>query len=133
MGVRQLTLAVATLIACATAQAQEPQVQSTVPMAMLYISIPLGATAAKEHTLGYGVALQGKRPYETVRVDSRMLNAFEGALAGIEAKWLVAGGVVVASGVYWSRKDSGRSGSQQNPNPPPPPSSCPQPSDPCHK
>ena len=133
MGVRQLTLVAAALIASAPAQAEESQVQNTVPMTMLYVSIPLGATTAKERTLGYGIAFQGKRQYETVHVDSRMLNAFESVLAGIEAKWLIAGGVVVASGVYWSRKDSGRSDNRQNPNPPPPPSSCPQPSDPCHK
>jgi hypothetical protein len=56
-----------------------------------------------------------------------MLNAFEGVLAGLEAKWLIAGGVAVAGGVYLSRRNDGRSASysnsqnnQQN-NPPPPP------------
>ena len=140
MGVRQLTLLAAALIASAPAQADEPQVQNTIPMTMLYISIPVGATTAKERALAYGFALQGKRQYETVYLDTRMLNAFEGVLAGIEAKWLIAGGLAVAGGVYLSRKDSTRSEGysssqnqqqhqQQNQNTTPPPP-C---TDPCAK
>ena len=136
MEVRQLTLLAAALIASAPAQADELQVQSTVPMTMLYVSVPIGATNAKERALAYGFALQGKRQYETVYLDSRMFNAFEGVLAGIEAKWLIAGGLAVAGGVYMSRKDGGRSdgysssqNNQQN-NPPPAPPPC---TDPCAK
>ena len=127
MAVRQFTLVAAALIASAPAQADETQLQATVPMTMLYVSVPIGATAAKERTLAYGLALQGKRQYETVYLDSRMFNAFEGVLAGLEAKWLIAGGLAVAGGVYLSRRNDGRSASysnsqnnQQN-NPPPPP------------
>ncbi len=134
MGVKQLTLLATALIASAPAQAQEPQVQSTVPTTMLYVSIPIGGTTAKERTLAYGFALQGKRQYETVYLDSRMFNAFEGVLAGIEAKWLIAGGLAVAGGAYMSHKDSRRSDNysssqnkQQNAPPPPP---C---TDPCAK
>jgi len=136
MEVRQLTLLAAALIASAPAQADELQVQSTVPMTMLYVSVPIGATNAKERALAYGFALQGKRQYETVYLDSRMFSAFEGMLAGIEAKWLIAGGLAVAGGVYMSRKDGGRSdgysssqNNQQN-NPPPAPPPC---TDPCAK
>jgi len=136
MAVRQLALLAAALIAAAPAQADEPQLQSTVPMTMLYVSIPIGATTPKERALAYGFALQGKRQYETVYLDSRMFNAFEGVLAGIEAKWLIAGGLAVAGGVYMSRKDGGRSDgysssqNQQQNNPPPPPPPC---TDPCAK
>ena len=136
MGVKQLTVLAAALIASAPTQAQESQIQSTVPMTMLYVSIPVGATTAKERTLSYGFALQGKRQYETVYLDSRMFNAFEGLVAGIEAKWLIAGGLAVAGGVYMSRRDGGRSDSysgsqnnQQNSTPPAPPP-C---TDPCAK
>jgi len=130
MAVRQFTLVAAALIASAPAQADETQLQATVPMTMLYVSVPIGATAAKERTLAYGLALQGKRQYETVYLDSRMFNAFEGVLAGLEAKWLIAGGLAVAGGVYLSRRNDGRAASysssqnnQQN-NPPPPPPPC---------
>jgi hypothetical protein len=110
--------------------------QSSAPMTMFYVSIPLGAATAKERAPSYGFALQGKRQYEAVRVDSRMLNAFESLLGGIEAKWLIAGGVVVAAGVYAASKDDRRSetysGSQnQQQNASPPPANC-QP-DPCNK
>jgi hypothetical protein len=134
MAVRQFTLLAAALIASVPAQADETQIQATVPTTMLYVSVPLGATAAKERALAYGLALQGKRQYETVYLDSRMLNAFEGVLAGLEAKWLIAGGLAVAGGVYLSRRNDGRAASysssqnnQQN-NPPPPPCT-----DPCPK
>jgi hypothetical protein len=130
MAVRQFILVAAALIASAPAQADETQIQATVPMTMLYVSVPIGATAAKERTLAYGLALQGKRQYETVYLDSRMFNAFEGVLAGLEAKWLIAGGLAVAGGVYLSRRNDGRAASysssqnnQQN-NPPPPPPPC---------
>jgi hypothetical protein len=72
---------------------------------------------------------RGKQ-YETVYLDRRMFNAFEGVLAGLEAKWLIAGGLAVAGGVYLSRRNDGRAASysssqnsQQN-NPPPPPPPC---------
>ena len=138
MEVRQLTLLAAALIASAPAQADETQLQATVPMTMLYVSVPIGATAAKERTLAYGLALQGKRQYETVYLDSRTFKAFEGVLAGIEAKWLIAGALAVGGGIYMSRKDDRRQDNyqssqnqqqqQQNNAPPPPPCT-----DPCGK
>ena len=136
MAVKQLTLVAAALIASAPAQADETQIQNTVPMTMLYVSVPLGGTTAKDRSLAYGLALQGKRQYETVYVDSRTFNAFEGALAGLEAKWLIAGGLAVAGGVYLSRRSDDRANSysssqnqqQNNSLPPPPPCT-----DPCAK
>ena len=60
-----------------------------------YFSLPLdGQRHAKENTLAAGFAIQGRREYEKVTVDSRMINHFLGG--GIEAKWIVAG--VVAAG-----------------------------------
>jgi len=101
--------------------------QTATPMTMFYVSIPLGGHTAKERAPAYGFALQGKRQYETIAVDTRTLSAFEGVLAGIEAKWLIVGGVVAAAGVYAVSKDKGRSSSysssqndqQNNPTPPP--------------
>jgi len=89
----------------------------------------------------YGLALQGKRQYETVMIDSRTFNLAEGLLAGIEAKWLIAGGLAVAGGVYLASKDKGRSNNysssqnqQQQNQPPqqPAPPGC-DPNDPCKK
>ena len=64
------------------------------PGIKFYFSVPLDAANAKEQTLAAGFAIQGRREYETVHVDSRMINHLFGG--GIEAKWVIAG--VVAAG-----------------------------------
>ena len=140
MGVKPA--AVAALVAAAfvsSASSAEDLItpQTGTPMTMFYVSIPLGGDTAKQRAPSYGLAFQGKRQYETVLVDSRMLNLAEGLLAGIEAKWLIAGGLAVAGGVYLANRDNGRSNnyssSQNNQqNSPPPPPSC-DPADPCKK
>lgn len=119
------------------ALAGDPSSPLAAPTTLFYVSFPLGATSARERAPVYGLALQGRRAYQTVRVDSRMLSAFEGALAGIELKWLLVGGVAAAAGIYALSKDEQRSQSystsqnQQQSNPPPPPSTdC---NDPCKK
>jgi hypothetical protein len=137
MGVKPAAVAalVASAFVSAPSNADEivnPQI--TTPLTMFYVSIPLGGATARERAPAYGFALQGKRQYETVYVDTRTLNAFEGMLAGIEAKWLIAGAVVVGAGAYAVSKDRKRSDSysssqnQQQNNPPPPPcdNTCPK-------
>ena len=71
---------------------------------MFYFSIPLEAVKTKGEAFSAGLAFQGKRQYETVRVDSRMLNNFIGG--GIEAKWIIAG--VVARGRRGRGRDQGQ-------------------------
>jgi hypothetical protein len=117
--------------------------QLTSPGTMVYVSVPLGGATAKERLPSYGFALQGKRQYERLLIDNRMLGFIEGAVAGIEVKWLIVGAVVVGAGAYAMRKDEDRSdsysGSQNNQQnnsgsnaPPPPPPPCDNP-DPCKK
>ena len=137
MGVKQVAAFAAALFASAPSLADDVLLQQTTPMTMFYVSIPLGGSTAKQQMPSYGFAIQGKRQYETVYVDTRTLKAFEGVLAGLEAKWLIAGGLAVAGGVYLANKDRGRSDNysgsqnrQQNSPPPPPP--C-DPADPCKK
>ena len=152
MGIRQgvkpvVAFMAAALTASAPSQADDIQnSQLTSPGTMLFISIPLGGSTAKENVPSYGFALQGRRQYERVTIDNRMLSAFEGMLAGIEAKWLVAGGLVAAAGIYAISTSGGGGGSGdgnsgsggsgggssggQSSNPPPPP--CQQ-TDPCKK
>lgn len=138
MGVKQAVAFVAVIATSPAVCADEilhPQLAP--PTTMLYVSFPLGATTAKQRAPAYGFALQGRRQYETIRLDTRTLAAFEAALGGIEAKWLLAAGVVAAAGYYAVKKDEDRSdnysGSQnrQQNNPPPPPPAC-EP-DPCKK
>jgi hypothetical protein len=131
MGVKPAAVAalVATAFVSAPSNADDIiQPQLNTPTTMFYVSIPLGASTAKERAPSYGLALQGKRQYEMVMLDSRMLNFAEGLLAGIEAKWLIAGVLVAGAGVYAVSQDRKRSDNysssqnqQQNNNPPPPP------------
>jgi hypothetical protein len=132
MGAGKAAALAATLLATAPAGAQE--IQDSIPTTMFYISIPLGGATVRERMPSYGLAWKGKKQFETVTLDSRMLGF--NPLAAIEAKWLIAGGLAVAAGVYVSRKDDGRSdgynnnqNNQQN-SPPPPPPHC---TDPCAK
>ena len=141
MGVKPAAVAalVAAAFVSAPSNADEINPQTMPQATMFYVSIPLGAATAKERAPAYGLALQGKRAYETVYIDSRMFNFAEGVLAGIEMKWLIAGAVVVGAGAYALNRDKSRSdnysGSQNqqqnsNPPPPPPPADC---NDPCRK
>jgi hypothetical protein len=147
MGVKQLALfAAAALTVSAPSQAEDflnPNPQFTSPGSMLFVSIPLGGSTAKDRVPSYGFAFQGRRQYERVMVDNRFVNAaFEGGLiAGIEAKWIIVGAVVVGAGAYALRKDDSRSetyqgsqNNQQNNNTPasPPPPACNN-TDPCKK
>jgi cytochrome c-type biogenesis protein CcmH/NrfG len=81
-----------------------------------YVAIPLDARQVKEQSLYSGLAIQGKRPYETVRVDSRMFNDtrtvnFFGT--GIEAKWIVAGVVAAGAVAAVASKDKSTTQSYQ--------------------
>jgi hypothetical protein len=64
-----------------------------------FVAVPLDGRDVKEQSLYSGLAIQGKRAHENVRIDSRMFNDtrtvnFFGT--GIEMKWIIAG--VVAAG-----------------------------------
>lgn len=81
------------------------------PGVMFYLSIPLEAVKAKDQTFSAGLAFQGRRDYETVRLDSRMINSFLGG--GIEAKWLIGGVVAAGAVAAVASKDKSTTASQQ--------------------
>ena len=76
-----------------------------------YLSIALDRRDAKDDWLSAGLAVRGQRPYETVRIDSRMINNFVGG--GIEAKWIIAGVVAAGAAVAVGGKDKSTSESYQ--------------------
>jgi hypothetical protein len=87
--------ACAALVCAATPSIAFDNPTQATPGVTFYLSVPLDAPRnAKENTLAAGFAIQGRREYERVGIDSRMINHFLGG--GIEAKWIVAG--VVAAG-----------------------------------
>ena len=105
MGARKAAALAVALLVSAPAAAQE--FQDSIPTTMFFVSVPLGGATVKERMLSYGLALKGRKQYETVYVDSRMLNFT--ALGGFEAKWLIAGGLALGAGYLVLKKDGGGS------------------------
>jgi len=110
---RQVAVLVAALFV-ATPSLADPYDAITTPMTKFYVSIPLGASSAKERSLTYGIAMQGSRPYETINIDNRLVNNFFGPLASIEAKWVIAGALAAGGAYAVSRKNDNRSQTYSN-------------------
>jgi hypothetical protein len=71
---------------------------------MFYISIPLDPSPGrKAEQWSAGMLLQGKRDYQVINIDTRMLNAF--SLNDIEAKWMIAGLVAASAALAIGTKD----------------------------
>ena len=85
---------------CAQAQDLRP----IHPSVVYYLSIPLGAESRAEREPVVGFALQGSRPYQFVRMDTRLMN-LAGAGA-IEAKWLIVGAVAAGAAALAGGQDS---------------------------
>lgn len=109
-GMKQLA-AFAAFVCVASPSAAFDTLSQQSPGVMFYFSIPLDGPKAKDETFSAGFAIQGKRDYETVKIDSRMLNNFIGG--GIEAKWIIAGVVAAGAAVAVASKDKSTSTSQQ--------------------
>ena len=112
---RKIVAALVASTLCAPAMALEPT-ELAPNSTMFYFSIPLDGATPKERVPAYGLAMRGSRDYQVVNIDSRALNnmrmSLEGAgFAGIEATWLVVGGVAAAAAVAVGK--SGGSSTQQ--------------------
>jgi hypothetical protein len=110
MGIKHVAASVAA--AAATLIAAEASAQEiTVPMTKFFIAIPLDARSPKEQMPNFGLQFQGSRPYQSVKVDYNTFKLVPAAVAGLEAKWIVAGAVAVGAAVVATHKD--KSTSQQ--------------------
>jgi hypothetical protein len=89
-------------LACTTSMASAQEMRPGVPSVLYFVSIPIDGITRKDNEPVMGFALQGSRPFQAVRFDSRMMN-FLGT--GLEAKWLLAGAVAAGGAVAVSRKD----------------------------
>jgi hypothetical protein len=76
-----------------------------------YFSVPLDGRNAKDEAFTAGFAIQGRRDYEAVTIDSGMINRFIGG--GIEAKWVIAGVVAAGAAIAVASKDKSTTASQQ--------------------
>ncbi|HZQ71887.1 MAG TPA: hypothetical protein VFB08_03150 [Burkholderiales bacterium] len=100
---RNILAGVVACLLCAPAFAIEPT-ELAPNSTMFYFSIPLDGRAPKEREPSYGLALHGSPSSPVVAFDSRTLDLMrmnlEGAgFAGIEATWLIVGGVAAAAAV----------------------------------
>ena len=85
------------------------------PGVTFFVAIPLDAREVKEQSLYSGLAIQGKRAYESVRVDSRMFNDdrtfnFFGTAIGV--KWIIAGAVAAGAVAAVATKDKSTANQQ---------------------
>jgi hypothetical protein len=85
--------------------------QQQAPGVRFYVAIPLDAPVARKNPITAGFAIDGSRPYETLYVDSRMLNSFIGG--GIEAKFIIAGVVAAGAAAAVASKDKSTEASYQ--------------------
>jgi hypothetical protein len=114
-------------LACTASMASAQEMRPGVPSVLYFVSIPIDGITRKDNEPVMGFALQGSRPFQAVRFDSRMMN-FLGT--GLEAKWLLAGAVAAGGAVAVSRKDKSvtqqqrQQAQQQAQQPPAPP--CPK-------
>jgi len=81
-----------------------------------FVALPLDARDVKQQSLYSGLAIQGKRAHENVRIDSRMFNDtrtvnFFGT--GIEVKWIIAGVVAAGAVAAVATKDKATTTQQQ--------------------
>ena len=107
---RQHRAALAALTLVSTPCAAFDNLSQLTPGVMFYLRIPLEAVKAKGEAFSAGLAFQGKHDYETVKLDSRMINHFTGG--GIEAKWIIVGLVGAGAVAAVAMRDKSTTNSQ---------------------
>jgi len=85
----------------------------TSPMTSFFVAIPLDGSTRKEQEMNFGLKFQGSRPYQAVKVDYKTFKFLDAAIAGVEAKYIVAGAVALGVGVAMTKKDKSQSQSFQ--------------------
>ena len=111
MALKKLAAAAAMLSLAAPSLAFDPT-EAAGASTMFYISIPLDyRLSRKEQQWTAGMQLQGKRDYQAIRIDSRMLNYMP--LNDIDAKWIIAGLVAAGAAVAVGSKDRGTTSNLQ--------------------
>jgi hypothetical protein len=109
-GMKQIAALAASACAATPAAAFDLPAQASQGV-KFYFSVPLDGRNAKEQAYTAGFAIQGRRDYEAVRIDSGMINRFIGG--GIEAKWVIAGVVAAGAAVAVASRDKSTTASQQ--------------------
>jgi hypothetical protein len=74
------------------------------PSVLYFVSLPFGGESRRDREPLLGFAFQGKRHYESFRMDTRVLNL--AGSGGFEVKYLVIGAVAAGAAVAMGSKDS---------------------------
>jgi len=114
---RKIVAALVASTLCAPAMAAGP-FDLAPNSTMFYFSIPLDGATVKERVPTYWLAMRGSHDYQVVNIDSRAMNnmimRLEGeGFAGIEATWLVVGGVAAAAAVAVGKSGGSSTQTQQ--------------------
>ena len=82
---------------------------------MFYVSIPLDYSLSKKQQVwNAGLQLQGKREYQTINIDSKMLGFIPlGGGGSIDPKWVIAGVVAAGAAAAVASKDKNTSSNIQ--------------------
>jgi hypothetical protein len=115
MFTKQIAAAGAAILIATPAFAQDA-FRDQAPGMMIFFSIPLDAKTPRQQMPALGLSFQGERAYQRVTIDTRMFENAErlgfGPLAGISAKWIIAGVVAGGAVVAVASKDKGTSESR---------------------
>jgi len=105
--------AVGAAILFATPAVAQDAFRDQAPGMMVFFSVPLDAKTPKQQMPAFGLSFQGERAYQRVVVDTRMFENADrfgfGPLAGISAKWIIAGVVAGGAVAAVASKDKGTS------------------------
>jgi hypothetical protein len=108
--------AVGAAILFATPAVAQDAFKDQAPGMMVFFSVPLDAKTPKQQMPAFGLSFQGERAYQRVSIDTRMFENAErmgfGPLAGISAKWIIAGVVAGGAVAAVASKDKGTSESR---------------------
>jgi hypothetical protein len=73
------------------------------PSVFYFISVPFGGESRRDREPLVGFALQGRRAYQSLRMDTRIFNLVGGGV--FEAKFLIVGAVAAGAAVAMASKD----------------------------
>ena len=73
------------------------------PSVLYFVSVPFGGESRLEREPLVGFALQGRRSYQSLRMDTRVLNLI--GTGAFEAKYLIVGAVAAGAAVAMGGRD----------------------------
>jgi hypothetical protein len=96
--------ALALLLALAATPCLGQELGPTEPSVLYFVSLPFGGESRRDREPLVGFAFQGKRHYQSFRMDTRVLNLV--GTGAFEVKYLIIGAVAAGAAVAMGSKDS---------------------------